>query len=70
VLVCCISGDTIQSGGGGAFVTVGCDVNVTSKTLSLTLREKCVLRVFENTVLCGNFSIKRVEGAEGVEKTT
>jgi hypothetical protein len=44
-------------------VVCGCE------TLSLTLREECRIRVFENRVLSRIFGPKRDEGM-GVDKTT
>jgi len=40
------------------------------ETWSLTLREECRLRVFENRVLRRIFGPKRDEGNRGMEKTT
>jgi len=40
------------------------------ETWSLTLREECMLRVFENRVLGGMFGPKRDEVKSRVEKTT
>jgi hypothetical protein len=40
------------------------------RNLSVTLREECRLRVFENRVLRRKFGPKRDEVTRGVEKTT
>jgi len=48
----------------GYGVLYGCE------TLSLTLREERMLRVFENRVLRSTFGHKRDEVTGGVEKTT